>query len=53
MAVAAVFGLAKRQGLIPLAAFILGEMRTSRYFIGNDVIDAGLARVGESGDGWR
>ncbi|MEY6434125.1 DUF3368 domain-containing protein [Thioalkalicoccus limnaeus] len=48
MGVAAVVGLAKRQGLIPRAAPILNDMRTSGYFIGDDVINAILARVGES-----
>lgn len=48
MGVAAVVGLAKRQGLIPLAGPILNEMRANGYFIGADVIDAILARVGES-----
>jgi predicted nucleic acid-binding protein len=46
--VAAVVGLAKLQGLIPLVAPILSEMRANGYFIGNDVITAVMARVGES-----
>lgn len=48
MGVAAVGGLAKRQGLIPLAAPILSDMQANGYFIGNAVIAAVLARVGES-----
>jgi predicted nucleic acid-binding protein len=48
MGVAAVVGLAKLQGLIPLAAPILSKMRANGYFIGNDVINAVLARVDES-----
>lgn len=48
MGVAAVVGLAKRQGLIPLAAPILTGMRANGYFIGNDVMAAVMARVGES-----
>lgn len=48
MGVAAVIGLAKQQGMIPLAAPILSEMRTNGYFISDDVIAAVLARVGES-----
>lgn len=48
MGVAAVVGLAKRQGPIPLAAPILSEMHANGYFIANDVIAAVLARVGES-----
>jgi predicted nucleic acid-binding protein len=48
MGVAAVVGLAKLQGLIPLASSILREMHANGYFIGNDVIDAVLARVDES-----
>ncbi len=47
MGVAAVVGLAKRQGLISFAAPILNEMRANGYFIGNDVIDAVLERAGE------
>lgn len=48
MGVAAVVGLAKRQGLISLAAPILSKMRANGYFIGNDVIDAVLEQLGES-----
>ena len=48
MGVAAVVGLAKLQGLIPLAASILREMRANGYFIGDDVMAAVMARVGES-----
>lgn len=48
MGVASVVGLAKLQGLIPLAASILRERRANGYFIGDDVIAAVLARVGES-----
>lgn len=47
MGVAAVVGLAKRQGLIPLATPVLNAMRANGYFIGNDVIAAVLARLGE------
>lgn len=48
MGVAAVVGLAKRQGLIPLAAPLLNAMCANGYFIGNDVVTAVLAQVGES-----
>lgn len=48
MGVAAVVGLAKRQGLIPLAAPLLNTMRANGYFIGDDVMDAVLARLNES-----
>ncbi|MDZ7855901.1 DUF3368 domain-containing protein [Sphaerotilus sp.] len=47
MGVAAVVGLAKLQGLVPLAGPILAGMRSNGYFIGNDVVASVLARVGE------
>lgn len=51
MGVAAVVGLARRQGLVPRAAPLLDALRTNGYFIGADVVAAILASVGEADDG--
>jgi predicted nucleic acid-binding protein len=51
MGVAAVFGLARRQGLVPLAAPILDAMRTNGYDLGGDVIAAVLSNLGEGASG--
>lgn len=47
MGTAAVVGLAKRQGLIPLASPVLAEMRRQGYFMGDEVVAAVLGQVGE------
>lgn len=49
MGVAAVVGLAKMQGLLAQAAPVLAQMRANGYFIGQGVVAAVLARVGEAG----
>jgi predicted nucleic acid-binding protein len=51
MGVAAVVGLARRQGLVALAAPILDAMRANGYYIGVDVIAAVLSSVGEAARG--
>ena len=51
MGVAAVIGLARRQGLVPLASPILHALRAKGYYIGDEVIAAVLASVGETASG--
>lgn len=48
MGVAAIVGLAKMEGLILQASSVLAGMRENGYFIGNEVVAAILARVGEA-----
>jgi predicted nucleic acid-binding protein len=45
---AAVVGLAKLRGRIPLAAPIFAAMRANGYFIGDEIIQAVLMRIGET-----
>ena len=45
---AALIGLAKTEGLIPLARPLLEKMMASGYFIGPSIVSAILADVGES-----
>jgi predicted nucleic acid-binding protein len=44
---AGVIGLAKARGLVPSATELLRAMRTNGYFLGDDVLRAVLAQVGE------
>jgi predicted nucleic acid-binding protein len=51
MGVAAVVGLARREGRVPLAAPILDALRANGYYLGDDVVAAVLAGVGETASG--
>jgi predicted nucleic acid-binding protein len=44
---AGIIGLAKASGLVPSATELLRAMRANGYFLGEDVLRAVLARVGE------